>query len=458
LVGFNREWRRFTRRLHLGSQIQREIAELAPWYQPINFGYGLRSVGVDKAGHRYKSRSLDRGIAKWETFVESNLPFELGDKRVLEIGCNAGAFLVHCTNKGAREAVGIEKDNRYYRQARFVASTLCKLHDRHYPIRVFQGAMEDFDYESLGRFDLALLLNVIYHIGKSRDYRHMSNEKITALQVETLRRVSRVAKNLLFQANAMEDEGRGKGRHSLLGLVRGADLEVVKQATYDHPRGYILLAKSPVYHDRESFPLRRMVSKYFLPVHLNAERKVVDLYIRYGRDGFDIMQTRYYQLRTAQLDWSAAGVAHLPEGLDRQPIYWVMPWCYKRREPGRDNTPGRIAAFPETYARFTALIDSILAEGFNSGMSAIPGYLLSHPDHGDVFIYVDGNQRMGVLSYLAEHTLDGDLEVPVEVRQVVQRDELLEYPLAKQLVEEGCFSEADVMKWFDNVFWYVHHR
>ena len=71
--------------------------------------------------------------------------------------------------------------------------------------------MEDFDYESLGRFDLALLLNVIYHIGKSRDYRHMSNEKITALQVETLRRVSRVAKNLLFQANAMEDEGRGKG-------------------------------------------------------------------------------------------------------------------------------------------------------------------------------------------------------------------------------------------------------
>jgi len=438
--------------LQLRREIQDEITGLAPWYQPINFGYGLWTVAVDKAGHRYTSRSLDRGIAKWNTFIKPNLPFDLAGKRVLELGCNAGLFLVECVRAGAREAAGIEKGDHYYRQARFVTRTFSRLRGRYYPVRVFRGAMEDFDYESLGKFDLALLLNVIYHIGKSADYSHLSNDEIAALQIETLHRVSGVARYLLFQANPLEDEGRGKGKDSLLELVHRAGLMIVKETVYDHPRGYILLTRSEKYQDRETFPIKRMISKYFLPAHLNAEREVVDLHTRYGRDGFDITQTRYYRLRTAQIDWRAPGVAHLPASLDREPIYWVMPWCYKRRERNQRNTLARIKAFPQVYARFLDLIDSILDGGFDPARSIIPGYRLVHPDYGDVFIYVDGNQRMGVLSYLAERLPDGNLEVPVEIRQVVERERLLGYPLTRQLIEEGYFTEGDALRWFDNAF------
>jgi SAM-dependent methyltransferase len=132
------------------------IKSLEPWYQPINFGYGISTKAVDKGGNRITYRSMDRGINKWKHFIKPSLPFDLKNKRVLEVGCNAGLFLAECVREGAREAVGIEKDDHYYSQARFVARTFSQLEGRYYPVRVYQGAMESFPYEGLGRFDLAM--------------------------------------------------------------------------------------------------------------------------------------------------------------------------------------------------------------------------------------------------------------------------------------------------------------
>jgi SAM-dependent methyltransferase len=441
--------------LRLRRTLKSEIRQLGPWYQPISLGCGLNAAARDKTGHRYRFWSLDRGVRKWETFVRPNLPFELADKRVLELGCNAGLFLVECVKQGAREAVGIEKDDHYYRQARFVAGSLMRLYGRYYPIRVYQGSIEEFAYEALGKFDLALLLNVVYHIGKTAGRNSLTGDEIATIQVETLRRLARVAEYLLFQANPLKDEGRGKGKGSLLNLVDHAGLKVVKEVTYNHPRGYILLTKSEAYHKTEAFPLTRMMSKYFLPAGKSAERELVDLYVKCGRNGFDITQTRYYRLRTGQLDWLTPGVAHLPVFLDRSPAYWVMPWSYKYRERGSENNKKRVKTFPMVYERFVALIDSILERGFDPSKSIIPGYQLIHPEWGEVFIYTDGNQRMGVLSYLAAGSDDGNLMIPVQIRQVLEREKMLDYPLTKQLMEEGHFTEKDVFRWFDNAFWFL---
>ena len=96
----------FLNHLRWRGQIKGEMTELSPWYQPINFGFGLKTVVRDKTGHRYRSWSLDRGTRKWQAFIRPNLPFDLADKRVLEIGCNAGLFLIECVKQGAREAIG----------------------------------------------------------------------------------------------------------------------------------------------------------------------------------------------------------------------------------------------------------------------------------------------------------------------------------------------------------------
>ena len=434
-----------------------EIESLSPWYQPINFGYGIKTVVRDKKGRRYRPWTLDRGLRKWRAFIKPNLPFHLTGKRVLEVGCNAGLFLTKCVREGAREAIGVEKDDHYYRQASFVTNTFKDLHGRYYPVRIFQGAMESFDYQALGKFDLALLLNVIYHIGKSADYHHLNAEEVTSLQVKTLQRVSQVAEHLLFQGNPLEDEGRGKGRHSLRELVDRSDLEIVKETVYDHPRGLILLTKSKEFRKEELFPIKRMISKYFLPVNLSAEKEIVSLYTKYGRNGFDVTQTRYYRLRTGQINWKDHGVAHLPSDLNKAPAYWIMPWSYKKRKESTERDIRlRIKSFPKLFAKFVDLLDSILDKGFDPEKTAVPGYLLVHPDHGDVFIYIDGNHRMGVLSYLAEREHGGDLMIRVDVRQVVERNKLLDYPLTQQLMEEGHFSEKDVLKWFDNAFWFLN--
>jgi len=438
----------------LRRELSDAIEQLSPWYQPIRLGLGLQTIAVNKHGDRCTVRSLDRGIRKWRTFVQPNLPFDLRGKRVLEVGCNAGLFLHTCVQAGVREAVGIEKDEHYYNQAQFIMDAFSRLNDRYYPVRVYPGSMEDFDYPMLGNFDLTLLLNVIYHIGKSDDYRDLNPEQVNQLQVKTLRNLASISRYLMFQAiRSDKDEGRGKGKDSLLALVHQAGLTVVKEAVYNHPRGYILLTKSENYQDQALFPIERMVSKYFLPAHLNAEREIVDLVLEQGADGFDITQTRYYQLRIGQADWQTPGAAHLPEGLAHPPQYWVVPWSVKPRSLAIDEADhARVRAFPGTYQTFIRLIHSLVGGDFDQQKGRIPGYKLVHPEYGEMFLYVNGNHRMGILSYLADHSSESGFQVPVEVRQVVERDKLLDYPLTQQLIEEGYFTESDVFKWFDNAY------
>ena len=112
-------------------------------------------------------------------------------------------------------------------------------------------------------------------------------------------------------------------------------------------------------------------------------------------------------------------------------------------------------AFPGTFEKYRALIESIRNQGFDGSRGAVPGYELVHPKWGSVFIYTDGNQRMGVLSHLSAKSRPEEMMVPVEVRQTIMRDRLLDYPLTQQLVQEGYFSEQDVFRWFDNAFWFV---
>jgi hypothetical protein len=315
--------------------------------------------------------------------------------------------------------------------------------------------MEDYDYELLGKFDLVLLLCVIYHIGKTEDYQHLNAEQITHLQVETLRKIASVSRYQLFQGNPLVDEGRGKGRDSLLALVKQAGLKVVKETKYDHPRGYILLTKSETFKTKENFPIHRMINKYFLPACQSAEREMVNFYIQNGRNQFEVSETRYYRLRTGQADWNTPGMSHMPKSLTKTPYYWIVPWSYKLRNVTPAHIRVRTKIFPQIITQFYDLINSMISHGFDANQGIIPGYKLVHPEYGEVFLYTDGNHRMGVFSYISEQNNDSDFVIPVEVRQEIHREKLLDYPLTQQLIDEGYFSSDDVYKWFDNAFWFL---
>ena len=440
----------------LRRELREVIENLAPWYQPINFGLGVRATAIDKNNSKITNASLDRGLKKWRRFIRPNIPFDLENKRVLEVGCNAGIFLVECAREGAREVVGIEKDEHYYQQAKFVSDAFSELHGKSLPIRLYKGSMEAFDFEGLGRVDLALFLASIYHIGKTSEYDSMSLDDVRSLQLQTIRSVSKIARFLLFQGNARKDEGRGKGRDSLIELVKAAGLRIAKESIYDHHRGYILLAESPFKQHVRCFPLHRMISKYFLPASMSAEASFVEAYVS-DEQGFDPTNSRYFRLRTGLSDWTAPGEAKLPANLICTPRYWLMPWAHKLRKQDERRVHARIRSFPGICDGFVRLIESIEKNGFcPEGDEGIPGYMLVHPVHGEVFQYTDGNHRLGMLAAMVKSGKVEEFDIPIDVRQTIYRDRLLQYPLANQLVEEGYFTESDALSWFDNAFWFLH--
>lgn len=120
-------------------------------------------------------------------------------------------------------------------------------------------------------------------------------------------------------------------------------------------------------------PLRRCLNKYFLLAAQCAEREVVNLVRTHGPDDFDLKATTYYQLRTGRANWITPGVADLPKGLEREPVYWVMPWCEKRRAPEtfRDRRY-RIRKFPLLFKDFCTLIAGVSKEGYDSERGRVP--------------------------------------------------------------------------------------
>lgn len=433
----------------LRRELRRELVRLEPWYQPIDLGHGLVAAARDKSGNLYTPNgSYDRGLRKWRTFVEPNLPYPLDGRRVLEVGPNAGMLLVESLRSGAREAVGVEIDDHYFRQARFVADALSRLRGSYVPLRVYQGAMENFEWPLLGRFDIALMLQVIYHVGRFDRQRTLTPEETFARQVVAVRGIGSIAEYVVFGANPLSDGGYGKGPESLRRIVDAAGLAVASESRYDHPRGYLLIARGgQPESSHEEAPLNRMISKSFLSAAETPEKELADVLA----DGGAVAATRYARLRTGRATWLDEGMARLPSALSAPPEYWVVPWAVKPRPRCGQETQARELAFPALMERFAGLLQSVRDRGLDPNEGRVRAFKLVHPEQGAVYQYVDGNQRVGVAAHLGERGLFRG-GVPVVLEGEIRLDRLLDYPLTRQLVDDGRFTQADVFRWFDHAF------
>jgi len=133
-------------------RIAKEIEELRKdfkWYQKIDLGEGIVTPGHS-----------DCGDIAWRQ-LRDHLPKPLGGLRVLDLGCNAGAYCVRAALEGA-EVVGVDCDQRWLDQAKFVKKSFEEKYQTNLKITFIKELIENVS--DIGIFDIVIASGVLYHI------------------------------------------------------------------------------------------------------------------------------------------------------------------------------------------------------------------------------------------------------------------------------------------------------
>jgi tRNA (mo5U34)-methyltransferase len=129
------------------SEIRARVEALGPWFQNLDLG-GVKTAPAHFLG--------DYPTVKWQKFADA-IAQDLGDRTVLDIGCNAGFYSMEMKRRGAGRVLGIDTDADYLAQARFAAE-ISQLE-----IEFRQASV--YDVGALGeRFDIVLFMGVLYHL------------------------------------------------------------------------------------------------------------------------------------------------------------------------------------------------------------------------------------------------------------------------------------------------------
>lgn len=133
----------------IDGALEARVAELGPWFQNIDLGEGVTTAPDHFLG--------DYPAFKFAGFRQV-LPEDLEGRSVLDIGCNAGFYSIEMKRRGAGRVLGIDSDERYLAQARFVAEEL------DFPDIEYRQ-LSVYDVGSLGeKFDLVIFMGVLYHL------------------------------------------------------------------------------------------------------------------------------------------------------------------------------------------------------------------------------------------------------------------------------------------------------
>jgi tRNA (mo5U34)-methyltransferase len=129
------------------SEIEGRIKELGPWFHNIEL------KGQPTAPDHFLGNYPRQ---KFRKFADA-IPADLTGKTVLDIGCNGGFYSLEMKRRGADRVLGVDFDEAYLAQARFVAEV--------------EGADIEFrqlsvyDVGKLGeKFDIVIFMGVLYHL------------------------------------------------------------------------------------------------------------------------------------------------------------------------------------------------------------------------------------------------------------------------------------------------------
>jgi len=129
------------------TDLAERVRALGPWFHNLDLD------GVKTAPDHFL---YDYPNNKFRRFAHV-LPEDMTGKSVLDIGCNAGFYSVEMKRRGATRVLGIDSDEHYLSQARFVAE--------HQGLDIEYRNLSVYDLAALGeRFDLVIFMGVLYHL------------------------------------------------------------------------------------------------------------------------------------------------------------------------------------------------------------------------------------------------------------------------------------------------------
>ena len=137
------------------DEIRQGIAELSPWFYPLDLGRGLSTTSAVPPS---VSGIFETRLEMVERVVRAHFGARLSSIDCLDIGCHEGYYTLALARMGVRRAVGLEPREENLRRARFVAAATGLPNLEFVP-----GHVEDLAAEQ-AVCPLTLFLGVLYHV------------------------------------------------------------------------------------------------------------------------------------------------------------------------------------------------------------------------------------------------------------------------------------------------------
>ncbi|MCB4412114.1 hypothetical protein [Synechococcus sp. MU1611] len=151
---------------------------------------------------------------------------------------------------------------------------------------------------------------------------------------------------------------------------------------------------------------------------------------------------------------------NLPKDLDRQPIWWLMPWGGTLRKPDL-NKEARIQIKNIYTARYLKLLKSVEKKGFIVTEDFMPPVHQLIKNQKSVYILQDGHHRSAIFKYLSNSTHqslirtknnDSTKKIKVSNQLIVRNSFVPHLKYVNIGSNNGHFSLRDAFKWFDLAF------
>lgn len=160
----------------IDKKLKDKIVSLGKWYYYINFD------GIEV--RRDLKRDKTNGFNNWDNYLKYCIA-EVGGRRILDVGCNAGIYDLEMAKMGAREIIGIDLD---IRQALFVEDFFSKKSRISFDnVKFIERDASEEGLQDLGRFDFACLFCTVYHFEKRIDF--------------VMEEISRITDSVVLQGN-----------------------------------------------------------------------------------------------------------------------------------------------------------------------------------------------------------------------------------------------------------------
>jgi 2-polyprenyl-3-methyl-5-hydroxy-6-metoxy-1,4-benzoquinol methylase len=143
--------------MHLNKQeLEKRIRALDPWFEYIQFPFGLESRPCQDIKHEVYNHPLSLA-----TRVEKLLPSNsVKDKMILDMGCNGGYFTYLYAKNGAI-VDAMDLNPRYVEQTKLIRDVFGGEFTR--PVTVSQANIESLEIAS-ETYDVSLGLGLLYHV------------------------------------------------------------------------------------------------------------------------------------------------------------------------------------------------------------------------------------------------------------------------------------------------------